>query len=153
MCSSDLIGPFTGADTGACKVACDAPTKPAFKFPTCCPFGGKDTGTCVPTSNVPADQQGSLMAGTCPTADAAAKYLGVPNEYLPSAPVSDIQKCTAQILGIPGLGEAGACVSKCANTSLGGVIFTQADCNDSNHICIGCNTAKSQGMAVPGCPP
>lgn len=149
--------PFTGADTGACKLACDKPAKAPFKFPLCCDSGGTKQGTCVPKSSVPAAQQGSLKADTCPTTDAAANYLCVPNEYLPNAPANAIQTCTAYytIPPLPGLIKEGpgACVSKCANTSLGGVIFGQSDCTDANHICIGCATAKSQGMAVPGCPP
>src|SRR5439155_27246001 len=40
--------PFTGADTGACKLSsCDAPPATAFKFPNCCASGG---GRCIPKS-------------------------------------------------------------------------------------------------------
>lgn len=149
--------PLTGVSTGACNLACDKPAKPAFKFPLCCDFNGTKQGTCVPKSSIPADQASALEPDACPTTDAAANYLCVPNEYLPNAPATAIQKCHAfyTVPPLPGLIDAGdgACVSKCANTSLGGLVFGQSDCADANHICIGCATARSQGMAVPGCPP
>lgn len=157
-CQSDELcapcnDPFSGADTGACKLACDAPTKPAFKFPTCCvSTDGTNTnhGTCVPKSNVPSAQQSSLTQNTCPTN--AAGYLCVPNEYLPT-PTEPLDTCEAHysLVGV-GLIDAGvgACVSKCANTSVGGLIFDQGTCPD-NHLCIGCAAAKQQGMTVPGC--
>jgi hypothetical protein len=148
--------PFTGVSTGACNLACDKPAKPAFKFPTCCDFNGAKQGTCVPTSSIPADQTSSLKPDTCPTDDPAAAYLCVPNEYLPNAPAGAVQTCDSfySVLGV-GLvsGGPGACVSKCANTSVGGLIFNQSNCADANHICVGCSAAKTQGMTVPGCPP
>lgn len=132
--------PFTGAATGACNLACDAPAKPAFKFPLCCSYQGATQGTCVPRSNVPSGQQGSLKKDVCPSN--AADYLCVPNEYLPDPPIP-VETCTHLLLG------PGACVSNCVDLSIAGVVLTQGTCS-ANHKCVPCSLAPA---GTPGCAP
>jgi hypothetical protein len=134
------IDPFTGVSTGACDLACDAPTKPAFRFPRCCSHQGATQGTCVPRGNVPAGQQGSLQQEACPSN--AADYLCVPNEYLPDSPIP-VETCNHLLLG------PGACVSNCVNLSLAGVVLTQGSCA-ANHKCVPCAVAPA---GTPGCEP
>jgi hypothetical protein len=148
--SGDLCAPcwnpFTGVSTGACSLGCDKPAKSVFTFPTCCAYMGTNQGTCLPSSLIPSAEQGSLEANTCPSdASDPADYLCVPNEYLPTPPAGyTVETCTT------GLGAAGACVSNCANTGLGGIGASQGTC-PANHICISCAEAALAGDTVPGC--
>jgi hypothetical protein len=112
--------PFTGADTGACTLGCDAPAKPPYQFPGCC----GNQGTCVPTENIPSDQLGNLNQDVCPNAQLRC----VPDEMLPGGPGPRV--CTGL------LGAEGRCYSDCLSLGLG-QIFPQRDC-PSNHTCVPC---------------
>ncbi len=120
--------PFSGADTGACRLPCDMPGDPIFTFPTCCPVDGRDTGTCVPTQNLSSSQMSHLKQGSCPT----KSYDCVPNDDLPgAAPIT----CTTTI-------GKGGCVSLCTTAPH---VFFQDDC-PNGYECIACSI-----KAVPGC--
>ena len=128
--------PFTGADTGACELACDKPKQTKYVFPTCCPFNGSNTGTCVPTENVPASEQSNLQQLTCPST-----LLCVPDEDLPG---HTGKGCSGKILGF--IPYSGSCISNCANLGLG-ELFPQGSC-DGIHTCIPCAEAPA---GSPGC--
>jgi hypothetical protein len=131
--------PYTGASTGACSTTiCDAPAQGAFTFPRCCPVNATLTGTCVPTSQLAAAQQSSLLQDDCPSASAG--YLCEPDEYLPGGTPS---KCTSTSFLFPG---PGACVSPCVNLGAASLIFSQDDC-PSNDLCVSCSFAPT----TPGC--
>jgi hypothetical protein len=148
-CAADQLcapcwNPFSGASTGACNLACDAPTKAQFTFPTCCddPVAGSGNvaqGTCLPSSLVPQSEASDLDQNVCPSN--AADYLCVPNEYLPNSTVP-IQTCTTDV-------GSGACVSNCVNVT-GSFLFNQDGCPD-NHICVPCDVASIFGSPPPGC--
>jgi hypothetical protein len=112
--------PFSGADTGACRIGCDQPAKPPYTFPGCC-YGG---GTCVPTENIPSDQLGNLNQDVCPS----SLQRCVPDEMLPGGPGPRV------CYGL--LGAEGRCYSDCLNLGLG-QIFPQRDCPDY-HTCVPC---------------
>jgi hypothetical protein len=139
--------PFNGSSTGACNLACDAPTKQAFSFPVCCNYQGEVQGTCVPRSLIPASQASNLKAEACPTGN-PADYLCVPKEYLPTPPPGySVQTCTNPVLG------SGTCVSQCANilAGLGNVVLGLLGPNGcpGNHVCVPCSVAPA---GTPGCP-
>lgn len=139
--------PFTGVPSGACSLGCDTPPAPPFTFPKCCNDGnGSLTGTCVPSAQIPAAQQSSLNASgngnSAPCPGSPAKYLCVPDEYLP-APYNSIplQFCQATLLNL-----CGTCVSQCVvNSTL--PLLGPDDCA-AHHKCAPCNLAPT----TPGCP-
>jgi hypothetical protein len=129
--------PFTGADTGACGIACDQPPQPPFTFPGCC-YDGPPGGTCVPNSQLAIGGQDTskLTQDACPGA-----YLCVPNELLPGG--SGGQGCTFEIWPFD---FSGSCYSNCLDLGIGEV-FPQGTC-PSNHSCISCTFAPT---GSPGC--
>jgi hypothetical protein len=112
--------PFTGADTGACHIGCDAPVNSPYKFPLCC----GNQGTCVPTENIPSSEVANLNQDVCPP----GALLCVPDEMLPGGPGPRV------CYGL--LGAEGRCYSDCLNLGLGQV-FPQRDC-PNNHTCVPC---------------
>ncbi len=112
--------PFSGADTGACRVGCDRPADGPYTFPLCC----GNQGTCVPTENIPSSQLPNLNQDVCPSSQLRC----VPDEMLPGGPGPRV------CYGL--LGAEGRCYSSCLNLGLGQV-FPQRDCPD-NHTCVPC---------------
>jgi hypothetical protein len=123
--------PFSGAATGACTTACDAPTRSPWLFPACCANGG----TCVPQAQVPSSQASNLQQESCPS-----QFLCVPDEYLPT-PTLPISGCSTLLFG------GGTCVSLCVSLPAGAGIFGQRQCPD-NHTCVPCSLAPA---GTPGC--
>jgi len=122
--------PLTGMATGACTTSCDMPKQPPYRFPDCC----QAQATCVPSTQVPAAQQGNLEQRECTTG-----MLCVPKENLPGSTVQPTA-CTARL-------GRGTCVSKCAKLPLGGFIFLQDVCTP-DQVCVACALA---GAGTPGC--
>lgn len=127
------IDPFSGKDTGACRLACDAPAKPKTTFPPCC--GG--SGTCVPGANLDPKRAKSLKQEACPGGAAAFKC--VPDEYLPGSNVP-VGSCFT-LLG------KGACVSTCVDLGFFGGFLEQGGCA-GGHVCAPCALAPG---GTPGC--
>jgi hypothetical protein len=100
--------PITGADTGACTQAGDAPVQPKKVFDPCCSGTASGTaytlGVCVPTSLVPASQVSQLDTdgGKC-----ASGYLCAPKSL--TDPTVKPKTCTT----MSPLNIEGRCVPSC----------------------------------------
>lgn len=139
--------PISGDATGICKLGCDpGPTKPAYKFPTCCQGLGSG-GRCVPASFVPADQQASIREDTC-----GANNKCVPNELL--NPAFKPNACTAFSVVYVG-NYTGVCLSNCLQFSFEqSLAIAQGNC-PATEKCVPCNNPPLQGggpTGAPGCP-
>jgi hypothetical protein len=89
--------PFTGADSGACRLHGDAPTQPASTFAHCC----GDLGTCVPRTLVGEADAARLPATGCEQNGS----LCVPNAFLDPSFVP----ASCRSIG----GGEGRCVASC----------------------------------------
>ena len=127
--------PFSGADTGACEIACDVAPQPPATFARCCFDNGVSSARCVPKTQIPDSQEGNLKQDACPS----SAYLCVPTENLPGG--SGGQACSL-IFGT----VDGSCFSNCLDIGIGEV-FPQEQCPD-NHSCIPCFLAPD---GSPGC--
>jgi hypothetical protein len=134
------FNPLDGTSTGACNLSCDTgPTQPAKEFAQCCDMRAR----CVPTSSIPADQQGQLSAKECDQAQPGS--LCVPNEILANGP---FPTCTANsiILG----NYTGVCLSDCLDFGIQGVALAKGSCS-SGFTCAPCEQF-GQPTGAPGCP-
>jgi hypothetical protein len=129
--------PFTGADTGACEIACDVRPLPPVTFDRCCFDEGHLSATCVPKSQIPDDQEDNLEQDSC----SSNAYLCVPNELLPGG--SGGQGCEGPFYLFF---YDGTCESNCLDLGIGEV-FPQQSC-PTNHSCIPCSFAPD---GSPGC--
>jgi hypothetical protein len=142
------FSPLDGKETGACKtVSCDAPKQPAKTFTACCNDQGAARAKCVPTSSVPASQQGNLDddGGTCQK----GSELCVPNEML--QPNFKGPACAGSTF-LTG-DYTGVCLSDCLSfgfiQSLG---ISRGNCT-KGFKCAPCtNPLTGKATGAPGCP-
>lgn len=88
--------PFTGADTGACRLPGDpGPTAPAVRLTSCC----DDAGYCLPTDQVPESQRAQLQQSECAEAE-----LCTPQKFIQSVAA---QSCSSIA------GSEGRCMPTC----------------------------------------
>jgi hypothetical protein len=128
--------PFSGASTGACSIACDQPPPAPFTFAGCCPAGAGFDGRCIPRSQIPDEEEASLVPGTC----TESASLCVPNDLLTGAAAA---ACSAVL--IPPFTYAGRCLSSCLNLGIAGAL-PRGNCS-GNHVCFPCAAAPG----TPGC--
>lgn len=115
------VDPFTGADTGACRLHGDAPAREPRVFAQCC--GG--VGACVPAELVPASDAQRLSRAEC--GDAAS--LCVPRAFLDEAHVPASCRSLAD--------AEGRCLPACLLGSYGEVPLPQGSCADGE-LCAPC---------------
>jgi hypothetical protein len=127
--------PLSGAQTGACDIACDERQDPPWTFPPCCPYQGAYQGTCVVKSQIPDEQEESLLQDICPS----SVYLCVPNTMLPGGQGVG---CTTWFLA------SGTCISDCVDIGFFGDLFLGQDDCPGNHTCVPCSSAPP---GSPGC--
>ena len=142
------FNPIDGKETGACKsVSCDAPKQPAKGFTPCCTSQGASRAKCVPTTIVPASQQGNLDTdnGTC----VKGAELCVPNEML--QPNFKGPACAGSTF-LTG-SYAGVCLSDCLSFSfIQKLGISRGNCM-SGFKCAPCtNPLSGQPTGAPGCP-
>lgn len=136
--------PFTGQDSGACRVGCD--TGPAAEctgvpaFETCC---DDSSGHCIPGDLVPDEQESNL--DSCDTADGSQAFC-VPDV------MQDPAFAGAACVGEPLFGDPydGVCLPECLHIPLA-FTMDQATCPDT-YLCVPCtNPLTGEPSGAPGC--
>jgi hypothetical protein len=136
--------PITGAETGACGLACDmGPSEPPRTFAACC----DDRARCVPRELVDDQQAENLEEQECEDLAEDAYYC-VPNELLlGETPPS----CTANswLIG----SYSGVCLSDCLDFGIQGIALAGGSCDDGFKCAPCVDPTSGQPTGAPGCPP
>jgi hypothetical protein len=134
--------PFTGEDTGACRVGCDpGPTPPADVFPSCC----SDNGRCAPAS-VAGERASSLGKDTC----AEPGDVCIPLEY--ADPAYKAPSCDSWFGTFDAKYRPGVCLSSCIPEVASTPLLFQDNCALPSQRCVPCikpNTSEPSGACTP----
>ncbi|MBI2895648.1 MAG: hypothetical protein HYY06_18975 [Deltaproteobacteria bacterium] len=144
--------PFTGEETGACSIGCDAGPAAACTgvpaFPTCC---DDDSGHCVPAELVPDDQEDNLDECESPEGDDdddddAPAMLCIPDVM--RDPAFAGVRCVGQQLF--GGDYDGVCLPDCLDIPFD-FTMDEADCVEG-YVCVPCtNPLTGEPSGAPGC--
>jgi hypothetical protein len=152
---SPCFDPVTGADTGACRLTCDAgPTTAALQFATC----GEGNGHCAPQAMIPPASLGSLEPGDCDE-QVGVGYLCVPDIVYTNGPYT---RCSdpGNNGGPFGIGfrirvDNGVCLPTNVLEIPNENVFPDANCetiHGNGFSCVPCIN-DNQPTGAPGCTP
>jgi hypothetical protein len=130
--------PLTSSDTGACRIASDAPVEPAQPYAGCCAVAGVSLGICLPWQALTIGEASALPTDSCGGPDVRC---------FPRESVLEPHRLAACDATLPiGAIEPGLCIAQCfLPFGIGGA---RGSCAEA-HTCLACSMFPTP---QPGCP-